>query len=89
MNPGGEFKFDKFIGQIALGAGAGLRFDLDYFVVRLDAGLKVRDPQFKGAKQWVISELFNSREFKDQYRLTNAPDRYNFIQYNFGIGMPF
>jgi len=89
LNPGGEFRFDKFLGQIAIGAGAGLRFDLDYFVVRLDAGIKVRDPQFNGAKQWVISELFNSREFKEQYRVTNAPDRYNFIQYNFGIGMPF
>lgn len=89
LNPGGEFKFNSFFGQLAVGAGAGLRFDLDYFVIRLDAGIKVRDPQFKGTKQWVISELFNSREFKEQYRVTNAPDRYNFIQYNFGIGMPF
>ena len=89
LNPGGKFEFDKFLGQIAIGAGAGLRFDLDYFVIRLDAGVKVRDPQFAGAKQWVISELFNSRDFKAGYRETNAPDRYNFIQYNFGIGMPF
>lgn len=89
LNPGGEFELDKFLGQIAIGAGAGLRFDLDYFVIRLDAGVKVRDPQFSGSKQWVISELFNSRDFKAQYRQTNAPDRYNFIQYNFGIGMPF
>ncbi|WP_353183943.1 BamA/TamA family outer membrane protein [Parapedobacter lycopersici] len=89
LNPGGEFEFDKFLGQIAIGAGAGLRFDLDYFVIRLDAGVKIRDPQFSGSKQWVISELFDSRDFKTGYRLTNAPDRYNFIQYNFGIGMPF
>ncbi len=89
LNPGGAFKFDKFLGQLALGAGAGLRFDLDYFVVRLDAGIKVRDPQFVGTKQWVVSELFNSRDFKAEYRATNAPDRYNFVQYNFGIGMPF
>lgn len=89
LNPGGEFKFNRFLGQLAVGAGAGLRFDLDYFVIRLDAGMKVRDPQFNGAKQWVISEFFNSREFKERYRITNAPDRYNFIQYNFGIGMPF
>ncbi|WP_257668537.1 translocation and assembly module lipoprotein TamL [Parapedobacter tibetensis] len=89
LNPGGEFRFDKFLGQIAIGAGAGLRFDLDYFVIRFDAGIKIRDPQFSGAKQWVISELFNSRAFKAQYRVTNAPDRYNFVQYNFGIGMPF
>ncbi|MFC3198986.1 BamA/TamA family outer membrane protein [Parapedobacter deserti] len=89
LNPDGEFKFDRFLGQIAIGAGAGLRFDLDYFVVRLDAGIKVRDPQFHGGKQWVISEFFASRQFKEQYRITNAPDRYNFVQYNFGIGMPF
>src|SRR5690606_6484718 len=89
LNPGGAFEFDKFLGQIAIGAGAGLRFDLDYFVIRLDAGVKVRDPQFDGPKQWVISALFDSHDFKAQYRQTNAPDRYNFIQYNFGIGMPF
>ncbi|SKB87960.1 Outer membrane protein assembly factor BamA [Parapedobacter luteus] len=89
LNPGGEFRFDKFLGQMAIGTGVGLRFDRGYFVIRLDAGLKVRDPQFDGANQWVITELFNSREFKEQYRITNAPDRYNFVQYNFGIGMPF
>ncbi|MGK6351537.1 BamA/TamA family outer membrane protein [Parapedobacter sp. DT-150] len=89
LNPGGEFKVDQFLNQLAIGAGAGLRFDLDYFVIRLDAGIKVRDPQFTGGKQWVISEFFDSREFKQQYRITNAPDRYNFVQYNFGIGMPF
>lgn len=89
LNPGGEFRFNRFLSQLAIGAGAGLRFDLDYFVIRLDAGVKVRDPQFTGAEQWVITEFFNSRSFKDNYRLTNAPDRYNFVQYNFGIGMPF
>ena len=88
-NPGGEFKFDKFMGQIAIGAGAGLRFDLRYFVFRFDAGLKIKDPQFTGDKQWVITELFNSKSFKEEYSLTNSPDPYNFIQYNFGIGMPF
>lgn len=88
-NPGGEFKFDKFLGQMAIGAGAGLRFDLEYFVFRFDAGVKIKDPQFTGDKQWVITELFNSKAFKEQYRITNSPDPYNFIQYNFGIGMPF
>ncbi|WP_245586317.1 BamA/TamA family outer membrane protein [Olivibacter sitiensis] len=83
------FKWDRFLGQMAIGAGTGLRFDLDYFVFRFDVGFKIKDPQFTGRKQWVITELFNSREFKREYALTNAPDPYNFVQYNFGIGMPF
>jgi hypothetical protein len=88
-NPGGEFKFNKFLGQLAIGSGAGLRFDLDYFVFRLDAGIKIKDPQFKGSDQWVIKHLFNKREFRDRYAVTNFPDVYRFVQYNFGIGMPF
>lgn len=88
-NPGGEFKFNKLLNQLAIGTGAGLRFDLNYFVFRLDAGLKVKDPQFTGADQWVIKNLFNKSEFKDRYAMTNNPDKYRFVQYNFGIGMPF
>jgi len=90
--PGGKFYFDKFLDQLALGAGAGLRFDLQYFVFRFDVGAKIKDPQFTGSDNWVVKHLFSSdarREFKDAYIKTNAPDRYRFLQYNFGIGMPF
>ncbi|WP_293915008.1 MULTISPECIES: BamA/TamA family outer membrane protein [unclassified Sphingobacterium] len=89
QNPGGEFKFNKFLGQMAIGSGFGLRFDSDYFVIRIDAGVKVKDPQFQGSEQWVIQHLFNQKEFKDAFNATHAPDRYNFVQYNFGIGFPF
>jgi hypothetical protein len=89
INPNGKFEGNTFLGQMAIGTGLGLRFDVDYFVFRLDAGIKVRDPQFKGKDRWVISELFNSRDFRDRYDASHYPDRYNFIQYNFGIGMPF
>lgn len=90
-NPGGEFKFNQFLGQLAVGTGAGLRFDLNYFVFRFDLGIKVKDPQFKGSEQYVLKYLFGKdrKEFKDRYEITNAPDVYRFVQYNFGIGMPF
>lgn len=90
--PGGEIKLNKFFDQLAIGAGAGLRFDVQYFVFRFDVGAKIKDPQFTGSGQWVISKLFSSSErdeFKKEYARTNAPDQYRFLQYNFGIGMPF
>ncbi|MCL7989246.1 BamA/TamA family outer membrane protein [Sphingobacterium sp. lm-10] len=89
LNPGGEIRFDRFFQQIALGTGFGLRFDMNYFTIRLDAGMKVKDPQFSGSDQWVIQHLFNSREFRAAYFERHRPDRYSFIQYNFGVGMPF
>ena len=87
-NPGGEFNSSKFLKQFAIGAGAGLRFDMDYFIFRLDAAVKIRDPQFTGSDQWVIKNMFN-KEFKQIYATTHYPDVYRFVQYNFGIGMPF
>lgn len=85
----GTFKANEFLSQIAIGTGFGVRLDMDYFIIRLDAGLKVKDPQFAKGKQWVIKELFNSRAFREDFYETHRPDRYNFIQYNFSVGLPF
>src|SRR5690606_24378491 len=85
----GTFNPDKFLSQIALGTGFGLRFDMDYFIIRLDAGLKLKDPQFEKGNQWVIKDFFDSKAFKVEYYNTHRPDRYNFIQYNFSVGLPF
>lgn len=107
-NPGGEFRFDNLWNSTAIGVGTGLRFDLGFFVFRLDAAFKFKDPQFSGADQWVLlkhgNELFKPGSFKQAYFDANRTgvkpgtdgkpdeplgDRYNFMQLNFGIGMPF
>lgn len=89
LNQNGALEFNKFFSQIAIGTGFGLRFDMDYFTMRLDAGLKLKDPQFSGKDQWVVKYFFDAKNFKDTYYESHKPDRYNFIQYNFGIGLPF
>ncbi len=84
------FKFDQIGRQIGIGTGMGFRFDVDFFVFRFDVGLKVKDPQFKGKEQWVINQFFSGgRAFKADYYTRHSPDTYRFMQYNFGIGLPF
>jgi len=102
-NPNGEFRFNNFLQSTAIGIGTGLRFDVSFFVFRLDAAFKFKDPQFNGSDQWVLlkhaNELFHPGAFKKAYFDANrtgidtqgnpAGDTYNFMQLNFGIGMPF
>jgi len=85
-----KFSLKELHKQIAIGTGFGLRYDVQFFVFRFDVGVKVKDPQFTGSEQWVIGKLLSGgRDFKRNYAITNAPDTYRFLQYNFGIGMPF
>jgi len=84
------FDFKNLGNQLGVGTGMGFRYDLQYFVFRFDVGLKLRDPQFDPADQWVIKKLFSgTKEFKETYDARNSPDSYHFVQYNFGIGLPF
>jgi len=52
--PGGEFQANSFIQEMALDAGAGLRLDLDFFVLRLDIGVPFRNPAMPTGQEWVI-----------------------------------
>ena len=84
------FRLSKLAQQVAIGTGLGLRYDVQYFVFRFDVGLKLKDPQFSGSEQWVIGKFIGgARDFKNTYNATHGPDTYRFVQYNFGIGMPF
>ncbi|MDB5090318.1 MAG: hypothetical protein JWR09_4312, partial [Mucilaginibacter sp.] len=91
--PNSEFRLDNILQSTAIGIGTGLRFDLAFFVFRLDAAFKFKDPQFSGSNSWVLinhfDELFKSGAFKANYKATNSGDTYNFMQLNFGVGMPF
>ncbi len=91
-SPGGQFTVATLPKTTAIGIGTGIRLDLNFFVFRLDAGFKFKDPQFSGSDQWVLinhlGELFYSGPFKNDY-LQNNGEKYSFMQLNFGIGMPF
>ncbi len=71
---GALFKFNSFYKQIALGTGTGLRFDLTYFIFRLDLGMKLRDPSTTEHNGWIVGSR----------ALTN-----NDFNLTFAIGYPF
>ncbi|MFC6997170.1 translocation and assembly module lipoprotein TamL [Rufibacter roseus] len=43
--PGGQFS-GNFLNELAVGAGAGLRIDVQFFVIRLDLAYPLRDPNY-------------------------------------------
>jgi outer membrane protein insertion porin family len=66
--PGGEFRFNKFMKDLAVGTGFGLRFDLEYFIFRLDAAIPLRKPYFPHGDNWS----FNNSGFLGDYILSIA-----------------
>ena len=42
--PGGQFRFKDFGKQVALGTGVGIRYDLDFLVIRFDLGIGIHAP---------------------------------------------
>ena len=72
--PGGEFKSNSFLKQIAVGTGAGLRVDISFLVIRFDFGMPLRKPD-----GWVIKDIdFSNKDWR----------RKNII-FNLAIGYPF
>ena len=77
--PNGEFNFDTFYKQIALGSGVGLRLDFSYFLIRVDVAFQIYNPGEANGDPWVIKYFDpGSRDW-----------RYNYTNLSLGIGYPF
>lgn len=60
----GVFKFDRFYRQLAVGTGIGIRYDLDFLVLRLDWGVGLHLPYDTGK-----GGFYNIDSFKDNQTL--------------------
>jgi outer membrane protein assembly factor BamA len=57
-NDGTGFSMNSLVKNMALGTGFGIRLNLDYFVLRADVGVKMRDPGLIGVRSpWVIQDV--------------------------------
>jgi outer membrane protein assembly factor BamA len=71
---GGLFQWDTFYKQLAVGTGFGTRLDFNYFIFRIDTGLKVHDPSAIAGEKWI--------PFNRKYTWGD-------VAFNFAIGYPF
>lgn len=90
-NPDSKLALNKLLTDIAVGAGTGLRFDFNYFLVRFDFAYKVKDPARISNNGWMSIRDFEwrNREFErrdDKGRIILK--RSNFA-FQLGIGLPF
>lgn len=71
------FAFNTFYKQLAVGSGLGLRLNLDFLVVRLDAAVPIIDPRKPENNRNVVGSYTNPRLL------------WNNTIFNFGVGYPF
>lgn len=49
--PGGQFRWNSFWREIAVAYGLGFRLNFDYFILRLDGGMKAVHPAYEDARR--------------------------------------
>ena len=69
----GTFRFNRFYKQLAVAYGLGLRFDLDYLIIRFDGGMKAINPMRTGKDKYPFLRPNFSRDFA----------------FHFAVGYPF
>ncbi len=77
----GTFALDSALSELAIGAGVGLRLDVDFFVLRVDVATPLRNPGFSPGQRWTFSRM---RWLDPDWLL----DRNN-LRLNVAIGYPF
>jgi len=78
-NIGTPFMFSKFLNEIAVGAGVGLRVDVSFFILRFDLAMPLSKPWLEENHRWVGNQInFGSSTWRKE----------NFIL-NVAIGYPF
>jgi outer membrane protein assembly factor BamA len=83
IDPSAGFKLDKLYKDLAIGVGTGIRFDFNYFIIRVDYAMKMKDP----------TRLYNNG-WLDLANLKWSDTKPNGLKVNnyalqFGIGLPF
>jgi len=87
--PDANFDLRRLGKDIAIGVGTGLRFDFNYFLIRIDMGIKLKDPARLTNNGWLDFSDFTWRNkekiYKDNFGVINR----NNYAIQLGINLPF
>ena len=91
--PNADFDLRRLWQDWAIGVGTGIRFDFSYFLIRIDFGIKIKDPaQYQLNNGWVIKD-FTWKNYlysvKNQITGQYEPATRNNYAFQLGIGLPF
>ena len=83
LDPAAGFKLDRLYKDLAIGVGTGLRLDFNYFIIRIDYAMKLKDPTRLYNDGWLNAQNIKWTEVKPN------GVRVNNYAWQFGIGLPF
>ena len=83
LDPAAGFKLDKLYKDIAVAVGTGLRMDFNYFIIRIDYALKMKDPTRLQNDGWLDIQNLKWAEVKPNGVKVNN------YALQFAIGLPF
>lgn len=73
--PGGAFHFDDFPSKLAADIGYGIRYDMNFLVIRFDVAHPIYQPYLDAGNRWTM--------------LSQGTDPHLIFAFNFAIGYPF
>ncbi|UAY54475.1 BamA/TamA family outer membrane protein [Arachidicoccus terrestris] len=92
--PDAEFSIGRLGKDLAIALGTGIRMDFNFVVIRVDFGLKLKDPARLKNNGWMSIRHFTwrNKEFEDvtaDNPITHKPLVRNNYGIQLGIGLPF
>lgn len=76
---GTPFVASKFLNEVAVGAGVGLRVDVSFFILRFDLAFPLRKPWLEDNYRWVMNQInFGSSAWRNDNLVLNVAIGYPF-----------
>jgi outer membrane translocation and assembly module TamA len=90
-NPYSTLQWGRFLRDLAIGVGTGVRLDFNYFLIRVDFAYKVKDPARQANGGWMSLRDFEwrNKEFTVIEASSGRVLRRNNYAIQLGIGLPF